>query len=146
MQDMRMARGDNPGKLVRIIDTAARRAPMPREQRIRSSLHLAGASFAGIEQAREAVAAAEKSLEVVQEAYSLGSATILDLLDAQNAAFSAEQVAANAVYDFLIDLVEVERRHGDPERWLPRLAELLAVYDGQQPVPDVVAARDLLGR
>jgi outer membrane protein TolC/ABC-type uncharacterized transport system substrate-binding protein len=82
------------------------------EQRIRSSLHLANSSYAGIEQAREAAGAAEKSLEVVQEAYSLGTASILDLLDAQNASFSAEQVAANAVYDFLIDLVEVERSIG----------------------------------
>jgi outer membrane protein TolC len=82
------------------------------EMRIRSSLHLANASHAGIEQALEAVEAAEKSLEVVQEAYSLGTASILDLLDAQNAGFSSEQVAANAVYDFLIDLVEVERSIG----------------------------------
>jgi outer membrane protein TolC len=82
------------------------------EQWIRSTLHIANSSYAGIEQAREAAEAADKSLEVVQEAYSEGSASILDLLDAQNAAFSAEQVAANAVYDFLIDLIEVERAIG----------------------------------
>jgi hypothetical protein len=33
-------------------------------------------------------------------------------LDAQNAAFNADQAAANAVYDFLIDLMEMERSTG----------------------------------
>jgi outer membrane protein TolC len=37
---------------------------------------------------------------------------IIDLLDAQNAALNAGLAAANAVYDFLIDLVEVERSVG----------------------------------
>ena len=82
------------------------------EQRIRSALHTMGASYAGIEQARLAAAAATQSLELVEDAYSRGAVTILDLLDAQNNALVAEEVAANAVYDFLIDLMEVERSIG----------------------------------
>ncbi len=34
------------------------------------------------------------------------------MLDAQYAALVTDQVAANAVYDFLIDLMEVERAYG----------------------------------
>lgn len=82
------------------------------EQRIRSALHLAGASFAGINQARKAAEAANKSLQVVQDAYTLGAVSILHLLDAQNQSFNADQAAANATYDFLLDLMEVERAIG----------------------------------
>jgi len=82
------------------------------EQRILSAIYLTGASFVSIEQARDAEEAANKSLEIVQNAYTEGAVTILHLLDAQNAAFNAEQVAANAVYDFMIDLMEMERSIG----------------------------------
>jgi outer membrane protein TolC/ABC-type uncharacterized transport system substrate-binding protein len=82
------------------------------EQRIRSSLHLTGASYSSIEQAQKAAEAANKSLSVVQEAYAQGAVSILHLLDAQNAAFNTDQAAANAVYDFLIVLMESERATG----------------------------------
>jgi outer membrane protein TolC len=82
------------------------------EQRVRSALHLAGASYAGIQQARLAADAAEQSLDLMIDAYSRGAATIIDLIDAQNAALIASEVAASAVYDFLIDLMEVERSIG----------------------------------
>ena len=82
------------------------------EQRIRSAFHLTGASHSSIEQAQKAAEAADKSLSVVQEAYSQGAISILHLLDAQNAAFISDQAAANAVYDFLIVLMESERATG----------------------------------
>lgn len=82
------------------------------EQRVRSALHQAGASYAGINQSRLSAEAAHKSLEVVEDAYSRGVVSILDLLDAQNAALVAELGASNAVYDFLIDMMEVERAVG----------------------------------
>ena len=82
------------------------------EQRIRSSLHKAGASLAGINQAGKSAEAAEKSLEVVSDAYSRGVLSIIDLLDAQNAALVADLSAANAIYDFLIDFMAVERSIG----------------------------------
>jgi outer membrane protein TolC len=82
------------------------------EQRIRSAFHLTGASYTSIEQAQKAAEAANRSLSVVQEAYAQGAVSILLLLDAQNAAFNTEQAAANAVYDFLIVLMESERATG----------------------------------
>lgn len=90
-----------------------RRASAERvEQRIRSALHFAGASFAGIELAADGAVAARRNLELVVDAYEEGSVSILDLLDAQQAAVVAEQAAANAVYDHLIDLMEVHRALG----------------------------------
>lgn len=81
-------------------------------QRIRSAMHVAGASYAGIEQARVAAEAARKNLELVTEAYSSGAVAIVTLLDAQNAALVAYEAATNAVYGFLIDLMRVERAVG----------------------------------
>jgi len=81
-------------------------------QRIRSAMHVAGASHAGIEQARAAAEAARKNLELVTEAYRSGAVAIVTLLDAQNAALVADEAAANAAYGFLIDLMRVERAIG----------------------------------
>ena len=82
------------------------------EQRIRASLHKAGASLAGINQAGKSAEAAQKSLQVVIDAYSRGVLSIIDLLDAQNAALVSDLSAANAIYDFLIDFMAVERSVG----------------------------------
>ena len=82
------------------------------EQRVRASLHTAGASHAGIQQARNAAEAARKNLELVTDAYSRGAASIITLIDAQNAALVSSQAAENSVYDFMIDLMNVERAIG----------------------------------
>ncbi len=56
--------------------------------------------------------AAARNLELVEDAYGRGVVSVLDLLDAQNAALLAQEAAANAVHDFLKDLMEVERAIG----------------------------------
>ena len=82
------------------------------KQRIRSAAHLAGSSYAGIQQALDAAEAARKNLDLVTDAYSRGSVSIIDLLDAQNAHIVADQASANAVYNFLLDLIELQRAVG----------------------------------
>lgn len=82
------------------------------EQRVRSALHQAGASFAGIALAQSAADAAHRNLDLVTDAYTSGAVSILDLLDAQRAARVADEVAATAVYDYLVDLMQVERAMG----------------------------------
>lgn len=82
------------------------------EQRVRSALHQVQASHASIELARDGARAARETLRLVTDAYSRGTASVVDVLDAQNAAVVAELDAANAVYDFLIDMMEVERAVG----------------------------------
>jgi outer membrane protein TolC len=101
-------------------------------QRIRSGVELARASFAGIELSQQASTAAQKSLDLVADAYARGAVSILDLLDAQNAALNAELLETNSIYDFFIDLMEVQRAAnrfdlflGPVERdlWYERLEE-----------------------
>lgn len=82
------------------------------EEDIRTSLNNAGASYPSIRFALDAADAARKNLDIVTDGYSQGVLSIIDLLDAQNAALSTELNAANAVYSFLIDLMNVQRASG----------------------------------
>jgi outer membrane protein TolC len=79
------------------------------EQRIRDALHQAGASYPNIRLSRAAAEAASKNLDLVTDQYERGVVSIIDLLDAQNRALTAEQSAENAVYDFLVDWMNVQR-------------------------------------
>ncbi len=101
------------------------------EQGVRSILHAAGASFAGIDLAREAAEAARRNLELVSDSYSEGAVDILRLLDAQNQALVGELLAANAIFDYLLDLMAAQRAVGkfdyyrsqqDRQAFLARLA------------------------
>ncbi|MEM7350344.1 MAG: TolC family protein [Acidobacteriota bacterium] len=79
------------------------------EQLIRSNLYVTNASFSGIQLTQEAADAARKNLELVTDAYSQGAVNVLDLLDAQSASLSADLAAASALFQFFIDLINVER-------------------------------------
>jgi len=83
------------------------------EQQIRSVLYKVYASFASITQTNLAAEAADRSLQVVVDGYARGMVSILDLLDAQNTALVSKQLASNAVYDFIIDLMSLERSIGN---------------------------------
>ncbi len=82
------------------------------EQNVRSRLQLANASFAGIDLARDAAEAAHENLKLVSESYSAGVVDILKLLDAQNWALQADLDSASAVYNYLVDLMNVQRATG----------------------------------
>jgi outer membrane protein TolC len=103
------------------------------EQRIRGALEQAASSYAAIALTRDAAEAAGRNYELVSDAYGHGAASITALIDAQSAALSASEAAANAVHDFLLELVRVERAMGtygvlqSPEQrqaFLERLATL----------------------
>ena len=82
-------------------------------QRILSALDKAAASWPAISLRRQSADAAAQTLRLVQDAYGRGAASILDLLDAQNAALTAGFVAETAVYVFLDDWAEVQRSIAD---------------------------------
>lgn len=84
------------------------------EQRARSAMHETGSSYAAIALSRSAADAAGRNLDLVRDAYAQGVVSIIDLLDAQNAAFVAEQSAAIAVHEFLLDYVAAKRAAGLP--------------------------------
>jgi outer membrane protein TolC len=48
----------------------------------------------------------------VGDAYAQGTVSLLDLIDAQNNDLVAELVAADAVFEFFIDMMETERAAG----------------------------------
>jgi outer membrane protein len=81
-------------------------------QQIRASLQLAAAAWANITQARQAAEASRKNLDLVTDAYGRGLVNVISLLDAQQSALEANEAAANAVYDFLIDLMQAQRAAG----------------------------------
>ena len=82
------------------------------EQDVRASLHQAGFSFANIALTSDAAEASARNLELVTDLYQRGAADIIQLVDAQNQALNAALAAANALYDFLIDGLRVQRASG----------------------------------
>ncbi|MFW9998173.1 MAG: TolC family protein, partial [Candidatus Odinarchaeota archaeon] len=66
-------------------------------------------SGAKIRLSKKAAESAHKNLEIILDAYKNGAVSIIELLDAQNAMLVTDQVAANAEFDFLIDIMNVER-------------------------------------
>jgi outer membrane protein TolC len=102
--DIRRARADQAG-LERELQLARELV----ERRTRDSLQRAERSFPRIRFTRQAADAAAEALDLVQDQYALGFANVTDLRQAQNQSFLAEQVATIAVFDFLSDLIELQR-------------------------------------
>ncbi|WP_299459498.1 ABC transporter substrate binding protein [uncultured Microscilla sp.] len=82
------------------------------KQRIMASLALTRAAYSSIQLTQAAEKAASKNFDLVQDAYSKGVVSIIQLIDAQNAAIKSEQFASNAVYEFIIQLLALERAKG----------------------------------
>jgi outer membrane protein TolC len=85
------------------------------EQRVRTELQFAQASFAIVSEAEAAAVAARRSLELVTDSYGQGLVGVVDLLEAQTRALVADRNVANAIYDDLIRLKRVERAVGSFE-------------------------------
>ena len=62
--------------------------------------------------AQVAAASARKNFELVQDAYEKGLPGIAQLVDAQQAALSASQAEASAVYEYLVSYLQVENSVG----------------------------------
>jgi outer membrane protein TolC len=79
------------------------------EQRVRTAIRRLESSFPSVGLTMQAAESSRLNLEVVQDKYAQGIVNITDLLEAQNASFSADQGAAAAVYTFLTDLIYLQR-------------------------------------
>jgi outer membrane protein TolC len=108
----RFAENDQAAEELVRIGTEKAAATERVEQSVHSALHDLGASLAGIDLSRDAAVATRSNYDLVSDAYRRGAVSILDLLDAQNSSLSADEAAANAVFDFLIDLMNVQRASG----------------------------------
>jgi outer membrane protein TolC len=89
-------------------------------ERIRVTFDETGFSYPSIRLSREGAIAASKNLDLVTDQYVRGVVSIVDLLDAQNNSLVAEEDAQNAVYNFLIDLMNVQRSTGQFDFFLSR--------------------------
>ena len=105
-------------------------------QNVLKAINRTRASYPSITLSRQAADAAKQNLELVTDSYVQGIKTIIDLLDAQNQSLSAELDAANAVYNFLIDYMGVQRAIGEfvtfmPEQdrqlWMERVRTALGI-------------------
>jgi outer membrane protein TolC len=115
-----------------------RRATYQRvEQRIRNAVHIAGASFTSIELLKQAALSSRKNFDLVAEAYSRGTVPLIDLLDAQTTYIEAEQNAANANHEFLLDLMELERSLGQFTFFLPQKQREAWIHELQNYFRDV---------
>ncbi|MEO0412113.1 MAG: TolC family protein [Pseudomonadota bacterium] len=82
------------------------------EQDVRNAVEALKASFTSIPLAKEAEVAAEKNYKLVSSAYAQGKRDIINVLDAQDSLISAREAALNAVFNFLIDLMNTQRAIG----------------------------------
>lgn len=90
--------------------TQRRATAITLEESIRSALAQASGSFENVGFTKRAQQGAERNYKLVDSSYTLGVASILDLLDAQDLLLEAELGLANATYDFLEDLIAAERQ------------------------------------
>ena len=102
------------------------------EQSVRSAVYDVAASRLAITLLRRAAEAARNNLNLVSDTYTLGRVSLVDLIDAQTNALNAELGAADAVNDYLLDLMRVERAMGqfmffvsaeDREVWIQELEQ-----------------------
>lgn len=91
------------------LRTERRATSQSLEQAIRAAFAQASGSFESVSFADRQLAAAARNFEIVDASYTLGVASILDLLDAQSELLRAELGLTNARYSFLEDLVAAER-------------------------------------
>lgn len=79
------------------------------ERRTRSALSRVENSFPRIRLSEESARAAEANLVIVQDKYAEGLVNVTDLLSAQTWRFSSERLVVVSMYEFLLDLIELQR-------------------------------------
>ncbi|MEM1222033.1 MAG: TolC family protein [Verrucomicrobiota bacterium] len=108
----RFARTRQSRLTVRQLETNLRDTSNLIEQDVRNNLERAHASYNSIPLAKQAEIAAQKNYELIQSSYEQGARSITDVLDAQETLIDAREASLNAVYTFLINLMDVQRAIG----------------------------------
>jgi len=108
------------------------------EQNVRNSVFQVAASRLAIDLGRTAAEAARLNLELVADNYIMGRVSLVDLLDAQTNSLNADLAAIDAINDYLIDLMLVERAVGQftffvPEEQRAAWIQELEEFDRQRP-------------
>ena len=81
-------------------------------QTVRSSFNNINASISSINAYKQAVVSAQSSLDAMEAGYSVGTRTIVDVLDATTTLYNAKQELANARYNYLINQLNIKSALG----------------------------------
>ena len=81
-------------------------------QTVRSSFNNVNASISSINAYKQAVVSAQSSLDAMEAGYSVGTRTIVDVLDATTTLYNAKQQLSNARYNYLINGLNIKSALG----------------------------------
>ncbi|CCG85818.1 outer membrane channel protein TolC [Erwinia piriflorinigrans] len=81
-------------------------------QTVRSSFNNVNASISSIAAYKQAVVSAQSSLDAMEAGYSVGTRTIVDVLDATTTLFNAKQQLSNARYSYMINQLNIKSALG----------------------------------
>jgi len=81
-------------------------------QTVRSSFNNVNASISSINAYKQAVVSAQSSLDASEAGYSVGTRTIVDVLDATTTLYNAKQQLSNARYNYLINQLNIKSALG----------------------------------
>jgi outer membrane protein TolC len=108
----RAARRRQAKKQLQASRTEQAMAELGVEQKVRTALVQLETAYASAERAIRAAKSAQQTLDVTQAAYREGTASLVDLIDAQNAALATREKAATTAYDVLRQWMAVQRAGG----------------------------------
>lgn len=81
-------------------------------QTVRSSFNNVNASVSSINAYKQAVVSAQSSLDAMEAGYSVGTRTIVDVLDATTTLYNAKQQLSSARYNYLINQLNIKSALG----------------------------------
>lgn len=81
-------------------------------QTVRSSFNNINASISSINAYKQAVISAQSSLDAMEAGYSVGTRTIVDVLDATTTLYNAKQQLSSARYNYLINQLNIKSALG----------------------------------
>lgn len=81
-------------------------------QTVRSSFNNVNASISTINAYKQAVVSAQSSLDAMEAGYSVGTRTIVDVLDATTTLYNAKRQLSSARYNYLINLLNIKSALG----------------------------------
>ncbi len=81
-------------------------------QTVRSSFNNVNASISSINAYKQAVVSAQSSLDAMEAGYSVGTRTIVDVLDATTTLYNAKQQLSSARYTYLINQLNIKSALG----------------------------------
>ena len=79
---------------------------------MRSSFNNINASISSINAYKQAVVSAQSSLDAMEAGYSVGTRTIVDVLDATTTLYNAKQQLSSARYNYLINQLNIKNALG----------------------------------